>query len=149
MLAAISASRALRNNACRLDPGFRRLAVSLSRIASRANRSSNGCSCSRCRRSDIGPSVVPCFQNSHLAGVVPNSKGTNAKVVRGPLAVQRDGKGVVAATSTHSTAAIQITDGCLFFPNSSCTSFCRLSDIGISFHGIPRRRIHCAPVGQP
>lgn len=42
MLAAVSASRALRRSVCRFDPGFRLLAVSLSLIASRANRSSKG-----------------------------------------------------------------------------------------------------------
>ena len=74
MLAAISASRALRSSACRLDPGFSLLAVSLSLIASKANRSSNGCSCPTRRRPDIGPSVAPCSQHSYSPGVVPNSK---------------------------------------------------------------------------
>ena len=82
MLAAISASRALRSSACRLDPGCSLLAVSLSLIASKANRSSNGCSCPTRRRPDIGPSVAPYSENSHSPGVVPNSKGTTAKVVK-------------------------------------------------------------------
>lgn len=45
-----------------------------------------------CRRSDMGTSVAP-SQNSHSPDAVPDSKGATAKVVKGPLAIERNGKG--------------------------------------------------------